>query len=86
MWLVKIIGYALAAMYPVLIFFAVCVFHFPLRLISLMLLVFAASVLLIRREKISAAPFVMGLIAVFVIITNSEAVLKFYPVIINLLF
>lgn len=82
----KITGYILAVLYPAAVFLSVSVFHFPVRLVGFVIIVLAASLLLLKKGKVPVAPLIMGIVAFTVILTDSEIVLRFYPVAVNLVF
>lgn len=83
MWMAKAIGWVLTIAYPVLVFLSLVVFHLPLRIIALAMLVLALAFFAVSGRKKGPFPFAMALLAIIVLATHSEAVLKFYPVLIN---
>ena len=86
MSLPKAAGYITVLVYPVFVFLSVSVFRFPVRIVGLAVIVAAGSLLLMQKGRFSLSPLVMCVSAFFVILTNSERVLKFYPVAVNLVF
>ena len=87
MKILKILGYVLSVTYSVFIFLSLTVFHFPIRLVGLLVLLLASAMIISRTSKKGRLlPCLMLLIALIVIITKSDIVLKCYPVIVNLVF
>lgn len=83
----KILGYVLSVTYSLFIFLSLTVFHIPIRLIGLLVLFFASAMVVSKTgKKGRVLPFAMMAIALIVIITKSDIVLKFYPVVVNLVF
>ncbi len=82
---VKIIGAVISICYPVIVFLSLAVFHFPIRVVALSIMALAAALFLFHQKKSSrATPLLMALVALLVLVTGSERILRFYPVLVNL--
>ena len=81
---VKIIGVVLSICYPLLVFLSLAVFHFPIRVVALSIMAVAAALFLVHQKRKSITPLLMASIAILVLVTGSERVLRFYPVLVNL--
>lgn len=84
---VMILRYAFSVAYPVFIFLSITVFHLPIRIIGILVIVIAFSIFLIRKKDLSSSIMPLSLIgiALIVVLTNNEKVLKCYPLIVNML-
>lgn len=83
---VKIIIGILMVLYPVFIFLSLVVFDLPMSIVSIGMLIMGVCGYLANAKGNWYVPAIIGVIAVIVIITNSETVLKFYPICITLVF
>jgi len=83
---VKVIIGVLMVLYPVFIFLSLVVFHLPMSIVSIGMLIMGVVGYLANAKGNWYTPAIIGAIALIVIITNSELVLKFYPICITLVF
>lgn len=85
---VKVFLIALVITYPVFVFLALMVFHLPISIVSLGMMVIAIAYFGFFGSdgKKNWNAIILGVIAVIVLITQSELVLKFYPIAITLVF
>jgi len=88
-----VLFYLAAALYPVLIFYFLVIRKAPLRSFSLFVIVFAVLVFLLgtARGKANGKTFLQGsllllCLGIICFITNSPVILKFYPVLMNIVF
>jgi len=83
MAILKAIGSALIALYPILVFLSIFVFHLPLRLLGLFLLVLASAQFSLNRRsggiKGKALALLLSVAALFALFTGKDYALKFYP-------
>lgn len=83
----KILGIILTIAYPILIFASITLWHFPVRIIGLILLLMGSTAMIFNRKKrTQVVPILAAIIAIIVIFTKCEQVLKFYPIIVNAVF
>ena len=85
---VRVFLIAVLITYPVFVFLALMVFHLPISIVSLGMLVIAVAYFGFFGSdgKKNWNAIILGVIAVIVLITQSEMVLKFYPIAITLVF
>ena len=85
---VKVFLIAVLVTYPVFVFLALMVFHLPISIVSLgmMVIAFAYFGFFGSDGKKNWNAIILGIIAVIVLVTQSELVLKFYPIAITLVF
>ena len=85
---VRVFLIAVLITYPVFVFLALMVFHLPISIVSLGMLVIAVAYFGFfgTDGKKNWNAIILGVIAVIVLITQSEMVLKFYPIAITLVF
>lgn len=81
----KIIGYALTAAYPFLVFLTAAVFNLPPKTTGLIVVAVAAVLFFIGKGKSRLAPLVMCVLALLMTVTRREIFLFVYPVAINIL-
>ncbi|MDR0502313.1 MAG: AMP-binding protein [Treponema sp.] len=88
-----VLFYTAAALYPVLIFYFLAVRKAPLRSFSVFVIVFAVLIFILGtgRGKAKGKTFLQSsllllCLGVICLITNSPVVLKFYPVLMNVIF
>ena len=81
----KILGCVVGIMYPVFVFVSINILHLPMRILALGILVLAVVLFAMRRGSMKSRAGAVGLgaIALIVMITSSETVLRFYPVLVN---
>lgn len=82
----KIIIGVLMVLYPVFIFLSLVVFNLPMSIVSIGMLIMGVCGYLANSKGNWYTSAIVGLIAIVVIITKSETVLKFYPICITLVF
>ncbi|MBR1920044.1 MAG: hypothetical protein IJ831_10525, partial [Spirochaetales bacterium] len=75
----------LSVCYPLIVFLSLAVFHFPIRVVALSLMAVASALFLVHQKKSIAPPLLMASVAILVLITGSERILRFYPVLVNIL-
>lgn len=85
---VKVFLIAVLVTYPVFVFLALMVFHLPISIVSLGMMVIAIAYFGFFGSdgKKNWNAIILGIIAVIVLVTQSELVLKFYPIAITLVF
>ncbi|MBP5162568.1 MAG: hypothetical protein ILP16_06280 [Spirochaetales bacterium] len=85
---VKVFLIAVLITYPVFVFLALMVFHLPISIVSLGMLVIAVAYFGFFGSdgKKNWNAIILGVIAVVVLVTQSELVLRFYPIAITLVF
>lgn len=84
----KIIGTILIVLYPVFVFLCLVVFHLPISIMAMGMLILAALYFSgsSKGGKNKWSTICLAVIAIVVLITKSEVVLKFYPICITLVF
>ena len=85
---VKVFLMAIVITYPVFVFLALVVFHLPISIVSLGMMVIALAYFAFvsgdGRKNWTA--IILGVMALVVLVTRSELVLRFYPVFMTLVF
>ena len=81
----KIVVGVLAIAYPVFVFLALVIFKLPVRVIGLVIAVFALSMLILKGsdDRSRVTTIALAVIAICVMVFASEVALKFYPVLVN---
>ena len=84
----KVFLVAVVITYPVFVFLALVVFHLPISIVSLGMLVIALAYFgfVSGDGKRNWTAIILGVMALVVLVTKSELVLKFYPVFMTLVF
>lgn len=85
---VKVFLVAVVITYPVFVFLALVVFHLPISIVSLGMMVIALAyfAFVSGDGKRNWTAIILGVMALAVLVTGSELVLKFYPVFMTLVF
>ena len=85
---VKVFLVAVVITFPVFVFLALVVFHLPISIVSLGMLVIALAYFgfVSGDGKRNWTAIILGVMALVVLVTKSELVLRFYPVFMTLVF
>ena len=85
---VKVFLMAVVITYPVFVFLALVVFHLPISIVSLGMMVIALAYFgfVSGDGRKNWTAIILGVMALVVLVTRSELVLKFYPVFMTLVF
>ena len=80
---IKVFLMALVITYPVFVFLALMVFHLPVSIVSLGMLIIAIAyfAFVSGDGKKNWTAIILGVVAIIVLVTQSELVLRFYPVV-----
>ena len=87
----KVFYYVVAALYPVLVYFFLVIHKTPSRVFSLFVIAFALFAFVTGAKKnrkeifVRSAPLLFGL-GLLCLITDSAIILKFYPLLMNIIF
>lgn len=84
----KIFLVALIVTYPLFIFLTLVVFKLPISIVSIGMMIIAIAYFgfFHTKGKRNWSAILLGLVAIVVLITQSETVLKFYPICLTLVF
>ena len=85
---IKVFLMALVITYPVFVFLALMVFHLPVSIVSLGMLIIAIAYFsfVSGDGKKNWTAIILGVVAIIVLVTQSELVLRFYPVVMTAVF
>ena len=85
---VKVFLVALLVTYPLFVFLALVVFELPISIVSIGMMIIAIAYFgfFHTKGKRNWSAILLGAMAIAVLITQSETVLKFYPIVLTLVF
>ena len=85
---VKVFLVALLVTYPLFVFLALVVFELPISIVSIGMMIIAIAYFgfFHTKGKRNWSAILLGVLAIAVLITQSEMVLKFYPICLTLVF
>ena len=85
---VKVFLVALLVTYPLFVFLALVVFELPISIVSIGMMIIAIAYFgfFSTKGKRNWSAILLGVMAIAVLITQSEMVLKFYPIVLTLVF
>ena len=85
---VKVFLVALLVTYPLFVFLALVVFELPISVVSIGMMIIAIAYFgfFSTKGKRNWSAILLGVMAIAVLITQSEMVLKFYPIVLTLVF
>ena len=83
---VKVFLVALLVTYPLFVFLALVVFGLPISIVSIGMMIIAIAYFgfFHTKGKRNWSAILLGVMAIAVLITQSETVLKFYPIVLTL--
>ena len=88
-YITSVLFYIIASLYPLLVFYLLIIRNIPVRQFSLFIIAFAFFAFIAvtsRKKNFGRNSLILLGVGIICLITNSMTVLKFYPVLMNLVF